>query len=490
MVLDLLRRQNEIHRVKQEVATLVQEEMSRSQRELLLRQQLRAIRRELGESGDEDEEMEELRERLARCAPPAEAEKAARRELTRMGNMNPSSAEFQVAFNYVEWICDLPWARVSADRLDVPEVRRVLDEDHHGLERPKRRILEHIAVSKLRRDQRSPILCFVGPPGVGKTSLGRSIARATGREFVRISLGGVQDEAEIRGHRRTYVGALPGRIVTGLKKAGTANPIFILDEIDKMGNDVSGDPASALLEALDPAQNDAFVDHYLNVPVDLSKVMFVATANRKDTIPGPLLDRLEVIDIPGYTRDDKLAIARDFLIPRQLSDHGLTPEHLEITPAAVERLIQEYTHEAGVRQLSQEVAAICRAVAVRVANGEEVRIDAGGDFVPTVLGPPKREVHVAEKKARPGVAPTLTWTPAGGELLQVETTQMPGHGSVHLTGQMSDVLKESAAAAITYIRSHAKQFGLDDDFMQHRDVHVHLPMGAMPKDTPAMGLPF
>ncbi|MDD9964894.1 MAG: endopeptidase La [Myxococcales bacterium] len=487
-VLDLLRRQTEIHRVKREVASLVQEEMSKSQRELLLRQQLRAIRRELGESGDEDEELDALRERLAKAEPTPEAEKAAKRELSRMSNMNPASAEYQVAFNYVEWIADTPWSRLSNARTNVAEVRRVLDEDHHGLEKPKRRILEHIAVSQLRQDQKAPILCFVGPPGVGKTSLGRSIARATGREFVRISLGGVQDEAEIRGHRRTYVGALPGRLIAGLKRAGVANPVFVLDEIDKMGLDVSGDPASALLEALDPAQNEAFVDHYLNVPVDLSRVMFIATANRKDTIPTALLDRMEVIDISGYTRDDKIAIARDFIVPRQLSEHGLTPEHIEITQAAIERLVNEYTHEAGVRQLTQEVAGLCRAVAVRVANGETVRIDAGGEFVQEVLGPPKREALRIEKQARPGVAPTLTWTPAGGELLQVETTQMPGKGSVHLTGQMGDLVKESATAAMTYIRSRAGQLGLPEDFLETRDMHVHLPKGGMPKDTPALGL--
>jgi ATP-dependent Lon protease len=489
-VLDQLKRQSEIHRVKKEVADMVQQEMSKSQRELLLRQQLRAIRRELGESGHEDEELELLRERLSRAEPPAEAHKAARRELSRMSTMNPSSAEYQVAFSYVEWIADLPWSRPTSDRLDVGEVRRVLDEDHHGLEVPKKRIVEYIAVRKLRSDKRSPILCFVGPPGVGKTSLGRSIARATGRQFVRISLGGVQDEAEIRGHRRTYVGALPGRLVSGLKKAGSNNPVFVLDEVDKLSADYSGDPASALLEALDPEQNYAFVDHYLNVPVDLSSVLFVATANRKDTIPGPLLDRMEVIDIPGYTRDDKTAIARSFLIPRQLSDHGLTPEQLDFDDEAIERLVTEYTHEAGVRQLAQKVAAICRDVAVRVAHGERTRIAADGDFVEAVLGAPTREAHIIEKHGLPGVVPTLTWTPAGGELLLVESTRMPGKGEIHLTGQMGGILKESAAAAFTYLRARAERFGLEQNFLDTLDVHVHLPKGAMPKDGPALGLPI
>jgi ATP-dependent Lon protease len=487
-VLELIKRQQEIHRVKQEVASMVEEEMSKSQRELLLRQQLRAIRRELGESGSEDDELDELRERLTRARAPQEAEKAGRRELSRMSAMNSASAEYQVSFNYVEWLCDLPWSKSTPDRLDVSEVRRVLDEDHHGLEEPKKRIVEYVAVRKLKSNKRSPILCFVGPPGVGKTSLGRSIARATGREFQRVALGGVQDEAEVRGHRRTYVGALPGRLVTGLKKAGAINPVFVLDEIDKMSSDFSGDPASALLEALDPEQNNAFVDHYLNVPVDLSQIVFIATANRKDTIPRPLLDRMEVIDIPGYTREDKLAIAQSFLIPRQLSDHGLTPDHLEFTDSALERLVNEYTAEAGVRHLAQQVAAICRAVAVRVASGDTRHIDADGAFVEEVLGPPKYELDVAEKVPAPGIATTLTWTPGGGEIMLIESTQMPGKGEVQLTGKMGDVLKESAAAAFSYIRARASSFGLKEDFLNRVDVHVHLPKGAVPKDGPAMGL--
>jgi len=367
-------------------------------------------------------------------------------------------------------------------------VRRVLDEDHHGLEKPKKRIVEYIAVRKLKNSKRSPILCFVGPPGVGKTSLGRSIARATGRQFVRISLGGVQDEAEIRGHRRTYVGALPGRLVSGLKKAGSSNPVFVLDEVDKMSSDFGGDPASALLEALDRDQNHIFVDHYLDVAVDLSNVLFVATANRRDTIPSPLLDRMEVIDIPGYTREDKMVIARQFIVPRQLSEHGLTPEQLEVTDEGIERLANEYTHEAGVRQLQQQVAALCRAVAVRVASGEEVRIDGDGAFVEEVLGPPKHEIQLAEKLGSPGVATTLTWTPIGGQLLLVECRKMPGTGRVHLTGHMGDVLKESATAAFSFVRARAVRFGLEHDFLAKIDVHIHLPKGAVPKDGPAMGL--
>jgi ATP-dependent Lon protease len=489
-VLEQIKRQSEIHRVKREVADMVQQEMSKSQRELLLRQQLRTIRRELGESGNEDEELEQLRERISTADPPQEARKAARRELSRMSTMNPASAEYQVAFNYVEWLADMPWNKTTPDRLEVAEVRRVLDEDHHGLAQPKKRIAEYIAVRKLRSDKKSPILCFVGPPGVGKTSLGRSIARATGRQFIRISLGGVQDEAEIRGHRRTYVGALPGRFVTALKKAGSSNPVFVLDEIDKLGAEGGGDPASALLEALDPEQNHAFEDHYLAVPVDLSSVLFVATANRRDTIPSALLDRMEVIDIPGYTRADKLAIARSFLIPRQLSDHGLTPEHLEITDDGMERLVSEYTHEPGVRQLAQQVAAICRDVAVRVAKGQHQHIDADGEFVESVLGAPRRQVQVAEKITTPGLVTAVSWTPAGGELLLVECTCMPGKGQVHLTGHTGDVLKEAAAAAFTYIRSRASRFLLAEDFLGALDVHVHLPRAALPNDGAAMGLPI
>ncbi len=487
-VLELVGRQSELHRVKQEIASLVQEEMSSSQRELLLRQQLKAIRRELGESEEDDDELERLRERLAKAEPSPEAEKAARRELSRMTSMNASSAEYQVSFNYVEWIADLPWRRLTPDRIDVHQVRRVLDEDHHGLEQAKKRIVEHAAVRKLRANKRSPILCLIGPPGVGKTSLARSIARATARELVRISLGGVQDEAEIRGHRRTYVGALPGRLIAGFKKAGSRNPVFVLDEIDKMSADYSGDPGSALLEALDPEQNTAFVDHYLNVAFDLSQVLFVATANNKHTIPGPLLDRMEVIEIAGYTRDEKLAIARDFVVPRQLSDHGLTPERLEITDAALARLVDEYTHEAGVRTLEKQVASLCRAVAVRVAAGDDVHIEADGDFVEKELGPPRHEIQMTEPSLNPGVAGPLAWTPSGGELLLIESSQMPGKGQVHLTGQMSDVMKEAAAAAFTYVRARAGQFGLKDDFLSSIDVHIHLPRGSMPKDGPSAGI--
>lgn len=487
-VVELLGRQSEVHRVKEEISTMVQEEMSKSQREYLLRQQMRAIRRELGEADDEEDEIEQLRERLAEADMPREAEKAGKKQLGRMRTMSPSGAEYQVARTYVEWLVDLPWSKSTPDRLDVAEVRRVLDEDHHGLEKVKKRIVEYIAVRKLRIDQRGPLLCLVGPPGVGKTSLAKSIARATGRQLCRVSLGGVSDEAEIRGHRRTYVGSFPGRIVGGLKKAGSRNPVMVLDEVDKLGRDHRGDPGSALLEVLDPEQNNAFVDHYLEVPVNLSQIMFVATANRKDTIPGPLLDRMEVIDIPGYTRDEKKAIAEQFLIPKQLSEHGLTPERLEFTEEAVDVIADAYTREAGVRTLEKRVASICRAVAVRIAKGEDVYVTCDPDTVRDILGPVKHEKQLAERVSRPGVATGLSWTPAGGDLLLVEATKMPGKGRVHLTGQMGDVMKESAAAAFTFIRARAPRFGLDADFLSKLDVHVHLPQAGIPKDGPSAGI--
>lgn len=485
---ELVTRQSQVHRVKKEISTMVQEEMSRSQREFLLRQQMKTIRRELGEA-DEDDEIELLRERISRAHMPTDAEKAARKQLSRMRSMSPNGAEYQVCRNYVEWLADLPWGKTTADRLDVGEARRVLDEDHHGLDRIKRRIVEHIAVRRLKSDIRGPILCFVGPPGVGKTSLAKSIARATGRNFVRVALGGVQDEAEIRGHRRTYVGAYPGRFVAGLKQASARNPVMLLDEIDKLGSDGRGDPASALLEVLDPEQNHSFTDHYLEVPVDLSPVLFIATANRKDTIPRPLLDRMEMIELAGYTREEKEAIAKNFLIPKQLSEHGLSPERLDFTDEAIHRLIDEYTREAGVRRLEQTIASVCRDVAVRLAEGEDVAQLADGTYVEKVLGAPRFDRPVAEKLSHPGVAAGLAWTPAGGELMFVEASQMSsGSGQLHLTGKVGDVMKESVAAALTYIRARPDALGLSPEFMSKIDIHLHLPGGAIPKDGPSAGI--
>ncbi len=488
-VLDQVQRQNEVLRVKQEISTMVEEEMSSSQKEYLLRQQIKDIRRELGETIDEDD-IEDLRERIALAGLPSDAEQSAKRELRRMSDMNTASSEYQVAHSYVEWLADLPWKKSTPDRLDVMQARTVLDEDHYGLEKPKKRIIEYVAVRKLRRDGRAPILCFVGPPGVGKTSLGRSIARASGRQFIRVSLGGVYDEAEIRGHLRTYVGSFPGRIISGLKKAGANNPVMVLDEIDKLGMDQLGDPSSALLEVLDPEQNHQFIDHYIDAVFDLSKVMFIATANQQSTIPAPLLDRMEVIEIPGYTPREKRSIARDFLIPRQLHEHGLSIERLDFSDEAIDVMVDSYTHEAGVRKLEQQAAAVCRAVAVRLANGEDVSIMADPPFIEEVLGAPKAHRQQPERTARPGVATGLAWTPSGGDLLFVEATRMPGTGKLHLTGNMGDVLKESAAAAFTFVRTRTEELGLTEDFVSRTDIHIHLPAGAIPKDGASAGVPL
>ncbi|MDI1449130.1 endopeptidase La [Polyangium sp. 6x1] len=487
LVLAMVGRQLEVLRVKKEISSMVQEEMGKSQREYILRQQMKSIREELGEAG-EDDEIEELRERVRRAKVPADVEKVVKKQLGRMRSMAQQSAEYNVTRTYVEWIADLPWSKTTVDRISVQEVRRCLDEDHMGLEKVKKRIVEYAAIRQLRADKKGPILLFIGPPGVGKTSLGRSIARAMGRQYERIALGGVRDEAEVRGHRRTYVGALPGRILQALKKAGTKNPVLVLDEVDKMGVDLRGDPAAALLEVLDPEQNATFQDHYLDMPFDLSQVMFLATANNRETIPPALFDRMEVIEVPGYTRTDKLGIAREFLVPKQLSAHGLTDERLEFTEPGIATLIDHYTREAGVRGLEREIAAVCRATAVKLAEGNAVIEVVSPEHVEKVLGPHKHRPEIAEHNLEPGVATGLAWTPTGGEILFIEATKMPGKGNVVLTGNMKNVMQESATTAVSFVRSKAGELHLDPEWLKNIDLHVHIPKHGTPKDGPSAGV--
>ena len=487
LVLAMVGRQLEVLRVKKEISSMVEEEMGKSQREFVLRQQMKSIREELGEAS-EDDEIEELRERVRRAKVPPDVEKVVKKQLGRMRSMAQQSAEYNVTRSYVEWIADLPWSKTTVDRISVADVRRCLDEDHLGLEKVKKRIVEYSAIRQLRTDKKGPILLFIGPPGVGKTSLGRSIARAMGRNYERIALGGVRDEAEIRGHRRTYVGALPGRILQALKKAGTKNPVLVLDEVDKMGADMRGDPASALLEVLDPEQNGTFQDHYLDMPFDLSQVMFLATANNRDTIPGPLLDRMEIIEVPGYTRTDKLGIAREFLVPKQLSAHGLTDERLDFPPAGVATLIDHYTREAGVRGLEREIAAVCRSTAVKIAEGSDIHESATPEHVEKVLGPHKHRPDIAERHLDPGVATGLSWTPAGGDLMFIEASQMPGKGNVVLTGNMKNVMQESATTAVSFVRSKAEKLHLDPEWLKNIDLHVHIPRHGTPKVGPSAGV--
>ena len=482
----IVSKQLEMLRVKREVSTMVADE-GKSQRELILRQQMKSIKEELGEGGDDDE-IEELREKLRLAQLPEDAAKIAKKQLGRLAAMQQQSAEFNVTKTYLEWLADMPWAKTTQDKLDTADVRRCLDEDHFGLEKVKRRIVEYIAVRKLRSDKKGPILCFIGPPGVGKTSLGRSIARSMGRRYHRIALGGVRDEAEVRGHRRTYVGALPGRIVQALKKVAVKNPVLVLDEVDKLGVDVMGDPAAALLEVLDPAQNATFVDHYLDVPFDLTQITFLATANDAGTIPGPLYDRLEVIEVPGYTRMEKKSIATEFLCPKQLSAHGLTDERLMWTPEGILAVIDSYTREAGVRGLEREIGAVCRSVAMRLAEGEDVHLTADVAYVEKVLGAPRYIPDLAERTSAPGVATGLAWTPSGGDVLFIEASKMPGKGSVTITGNLKSVMQESAMTAVSFVRSKAAVLGLDPEFLKTIDLHVHVPKGGTPKDGPSAGV--
>lgn len=487
-ILPPLMRMRDVLKLRTDLKGEFMDPQSRDHREQVLRQRMKAIQEELGENNDENE-ISEMRERVVASKMSDEARAAAKKQLRRMGDMSPGAAEYNVAHSYVQWLLELPWGEISADTLDVSAARAILEADHAGLEKVKKRILEFIAVRKLAPDKQGPIICLVGPPGVGKTSLGRSIANSLGREYVRISLGGVRDDSEIRGHRRTYVGALPGRIINGLKRAGTMNPVFVLDEIDKMAADTRGDPASAMLEVLDPEQNSEFADHYIEVPVDLSKVMFIATANQLETIPGPLRDRMEIIHVPGYTELEKLQIAKNYLVPRQRAEHGLDLEQLELTDDALRSLIDHYTREAGVRNLEREVASLCRSAAVEIASSKEPKkITFAPDDVERVLGPEIFDQEIANAKAEIGVATGLAWTPVGGDLLFIEARAMPGKGNRRLTGQLGDVMTESVQTAISYIRSRAAELGIAPEAFERYDLHLHLPAGGIKKDGPSAGV--
>jgi len=482
----LLSREVQVLELTQKIQEQARQELDKAQREFILRQQLREIQKELGETAEA--EIEELRQKIEGAGMPEEVKEVALRELDRLSKMHPAAAEYTVSRTYLDWLISLPWNKVTEDNLDIAHAKKVLDEDHHDLDDVKERLLEFLAVRKLKQDTKGPILCFVGPPGVGKTSLGQSIARALGRKFVRISLGGMRDEAEIRGHRRTYVGALPGRIIQGLRQAGTKNPVFMLDEVDKIGFDFRGDPAAALLEVLDPEQNHSFVDHYLDVPFDLSQVLFICTANITDTIPPALLDRMEVIRLPGYSHEEKLQIAKRYLVPRNLKEHGLTENHVEFTDEALSVIIKQYTREAGVRNLSREIANICRKVARQVAEGKTEKVVVTPENVAEFLGPPKFLEEIAERRPQVGVATGLAWTPFGGSVLFVETTKMPGKGALIITGHLGEIMKESAQAALSYVRSRSEQLGIPEDFFSKHDIHIHVPAGAIPKDGPSAGI--
>jgi ATP-dependent Lon protease len=479
--LNILELENQIH-------SQVQQEVDKSQREYFLREQLKAIQRELGETDPTFRENAELGEKILSSGMPEEVKVKANKELDRLNSTPSMAPDGGVIRTYLDWLVSLPWNNVTVDQLDIKEAARILEEKHYGLEKVKERILEYIAVRKLSENMRSPILCFVGPPGVGKTSLGRSIAEALNRKFVRLSLGGIHDEAEIRGHRRTYVGALPGRIIQTMKTAGTINPLFVLDEIDKIGADFRGDPSSALLEVLDPEQNHAFSDHYLEIPYDLSKVIFLTTANVLHPIPAALRDRLEVIELPGYTEEEKMHIARQFLIPKQMKEHGLKPSRVEIDDEALHHIIRDYTFEAGVRNLEREIASVMRKVARKVAEGRRTKTKVTAEKLADYLGPQKHYYGLAEEKDEPGVATGVAWTSAGGDLMTVEATLMEGRGNLILTGQLGDVMKESAQAALSYARSRAGQLGVESRFYEKYDIHLHLPAGSIPKDGPSAGI--
>ena len=484
----ILNRELEVFELGTKIQSQVQSEMEKGQREFFLRQQMKAIQDELGEGDPEQAEIRELRERIDSAGLPEETRKAVDRELARLERLPAAAAEYGVIRTYIDWILSLPWSQTTEDNLDLPHAREVLDEDHFDLEKVKDRIIEYLAVAKLRGDVSGSILCFVGPPGVGKTSLGQSIARALERKYTRISVGGVRDESEIRGHRRTYIGAMPGTIIRALRDAESRNPVFLIDEIDKMGSDFRGDPASAMLEVLDPAQHDKFRDHYLDLPFDLSRVLFICTANQTETIPPPLLDRMDVLRLSGYTEEEKLMIARTYLLPRQLEEHGLSEERVAVDDDALTLVIREYTREAGLRNLERQIAALFRKAARQIAEGNEAKIDIGAELVREWLGPRRFAGEVRKRTAEPGVATGLAVTPVGGDILFIEATAYPGKGRLKVTGQLGEVMQESAQAAHSWAWSRAERLGLDPEWFASHDVHVHVPAGAQPKDGPSAGI--
>ena len=487
-VTKLVNYQLEILQIGSKIQSQIKEDMNQKQKEYYLRQQMKAIQQELGDTDDTNLEIEEYREKIAKSNLPEEATNEAERELKRLSRMHPSSSEYTVASTYLDWMTSLPWDKASEDTMDIKAAKKILDDDHFGLEKPKKRIIEYLAVRKLKPDSKGPILCLAGPPGTGKTSLGRSIANALGRKFVRIALGGVRDEAEIRGHRRTYVGALPGRVIQGIRRAGTNNPVFILDEVDKLGSDFRGDPSSALLEVLDPEQNNSFVDHYLDVPFDLSKVMFITTANVVHTIPPALRDRMEIIELSGYTEDEKVKIANKYLIPRQREAHGLNSKQVQFTKGAIKHIISDYTREAGLRNLEREIASVIRGVASEIAQEEATDVSIQVNTLAKYLGPAKLSSESKPKIDSPGVALGLAWTPSGGDVLYVEAAAMQGKKGLTLTGQMGDVMKESVTAAMSFIRSNQKKLEIPENFFESHEIHIHVPAGAIPKDGPSAGV--
>jgi ATP-dependent Lon protease len=488
MLSDVLGKEVQVLTMQAKIQSQAKDEITKTQREYYLREQMRAIRSELGEVDERAEEFKELRKKIKKAKMPKEVEKEARRELERLEQMHPDAAEASMVRTYLDWLVEMPWSNSTVDHLDLRKAKTVLDEDHYNLEKVKERILEYLSVQKLKKKMKGPILCFIGPPGVGKTSLGRSIARALGRKFVRISLGGIRDEAEIRGHRRTYVGALPGRIIQSIKQAGSNNPVFMMDEVDKIGVDFRGDPAAALLEVLDPEQNNAFSDHYLNLPFDLSQVMFITTGNLTDPIPSALKDRMETINLPGYTDLEKLKIARTFLLPRQMEENGISPKLLHISDKAILQIISQYTQEAGLRNLERELASICRKVARKVAEGEKGKTKIHTRNLSRFLGPPYFLPDEEQERNEVGVATGLAWTETGGEILHVEASTTPGKGSLILTGHLGEVMKESAQAALTYARSKGRAYRIGPDALNNKEIHIHVPAGAIPKDGPSAGI--